>query len=76
MIETVGIHPVNSILCIAYKNTLKIYHVLYNEVKILKDILISHCKEIGFNKSGSLMYAKISGKQGSKIYLYNVLNNY
>lgn len=22
------------------------------------------------------MYAKISGKQGSKIYLYNVLNNY
>lgn len=74
--ETIGIHPVSSIIAIAFKNTIKIYHVLYNELKVIKEILISHTKEVGFNRSGSIMYAKISGKQGSKIYLYNTLNNY
>jgi hypothetical protein len=75
-VETIGIHPVNSILGIAFKNTLKLYHVMYSELKVIKEILISHCKEVGFNKSGSIMYAKVSGKQGSKIYLYNALSNY
>jgi hypothetical protein len=75
-VETIGIHPVLSIIGVAFKNAVKVYQVLYNELKVVKEILISHCREVGFNRSGSIMYAKVSGKQGSKVYLYNALANY
>jgi hypothetical protein len=75
-VETVGIHPVASVIGVAFRNAVRVYQVLYNELKVAKEILISHCREVGFNRSGSIMYAKVSGKQGSKIYLYNALSNY
>ena len=37
---------------------------------------VSHGREVGFSRSGNMMYVKVSGKQGGKIYLYNTINNY
>lgn len=75
-IETVGIHPNRPIIGVVFKNVIRVYIVLYNQFKVMKEIQLSHCRQLGFNKSGSIMYAKLSGKQGSKIYLYNTLNNF
>lgn len=41
---------------------------------MVKEITLAHCKGLGFNNSGSVLYAKLAGKQGSKIYLYNSNN--
>lgn len=71
-----GVHPVASVIAVAFRSSVRVYQVLYNELKVIKDILVSHCREVGFNRSGSIMYVKVSGKQGSKIYLYNTLSHY
>lgn len=63
-------------IAVAFKNSVKIYQILYNEIRVIREILVSFCKDIGFNRSGSIMFAKVGGKQGSKIYLYNAINNY
>jgi hypothetical protein len=75
-IETVGMHPNRPVVAVVFKNVIRVYFVLYNEFKVVKEIQLSHCKEVGFNNSGNVMYAKLGGKQGSKIYLYNTLVNY
>ena len=63
-------------MAVAFKNTVRIYTILYSDFKVLKELHLNHCKEIGFNNSGSMMYAKLGGKQGSKIYIYNLLSNF
>lgn len=63
-------------MALAYKKCIRIYMVLYNEFKLVKELTLAHCKVLGFNNSGSIMHAKLGGKQGSKIYLYNTQNNY
>jgi hypothetical protein len=75
-IETLGIHPAKSIVAIAFKNCLRVYLILYNDFKVLKELPLSHCKEVGFSNGGAVMHAKLGGKQGSKIYLYNLEHNY
>lgn len=69
-------HPNNNVIAVAFRNSIKIYQILYNEVRVVKEILVSFCREVGFNRSGSLMFARVGGKQGSKIYLYSAINNY
>lgn len=76
IIETAGVHPSSNVIAVAFKNSIKIYQILYNEIRGVKEILVSFCKDIGFNRSGSILFAKVGGKQGSKIYLYNAINNY
>ena len=63
-------------VAVVFRNVVRVYYVLYNEFKLVKEIQLSHCKEVGFNNTGGVMHAKLGGKQGSKIYLYNTLNNY
>ena len=63
-------------MAVAFKNTVRIYMILYSDFKVIKELNLSHCKELGFNNSGSMMHAKLGGKQGSKIYLYNVLTGF
>lgn len=74
--ETVGVHPATLVIGVAFRNVVRVYNILYSELKLIREVQVSHCKDIGFNNSGSIMYIKVSGKQGSKIYLYNTLNNY
>jgi hypothetical protein len=50
--------------------------VLYHDFKIVKELPLSNCKEIGFSSGGGIMHAKLGGKQGNKIYLYSINNNY
>ena len=72
----VGLHPTQPIIAVAFKSTVKVYLVLYNELKVTKEIQIAHCKEVGFSNSGNLFYAKVSGRQGSKLYLYTPNERY
>lgn len=44
LIETLGVHPMQPIVGVAFRSTVRVYHVLYNEFKVLKDIKMSHCK--------------------------------
>ena len=69
-------HPNRHLIGVAFKNIMRIYMVLYNDFKIVKELHLSHCKEVGFSNGGTIMHAKLGGKQGSKIYLYNILNNF
>jgi hypothetical protein len=50
--------------------------ILYSDFKVIKELHLANCKDIGFSNGGTVMHAKLGGKQGSKIYLYNTLNNY
>lgn len=44
MIETVGIHPMQQMVAVAFRSTVRVYFVLYNEFKVVKDIKMTHCK--------------------------------
>ena len=39
-----SIHPSRNIMAVAFKNTVRIYMILYSDFKVLKELNLSHCK--------------------------------
>ena len=71
-----AIHPYSEIIAIAIKSKVRIYQILYNELFHIKDILVSNCNEMFFSNSGQFLSIVVSGKNGSKCYVYKTNENY
>ncbi len=71
-VRDIAIHPNRPIIAVAFDKKVRLYYIMFNEFKILKDISCSLVKELVFNNSGSILTAIMRGKNGTKIYLYRV----
>ena len=59
-------------MAVAFDKKIKIYYILFNEFKVLKEIPCSQCSDIIFSNSGLILLAIVRGKNGTKAYLYKV----
>lgn len=71
-IRDIAIHPNRPIIAVAFDKKIRLYYIMFNEFKVLKDINCSLIKELVFNNSGSMLAAIMRGKNGTKVYLYRV----
>ena len=71
-IRALTIHPNRPMIAIAFDKKIKIYYILFNEFRVLKEISCSQCSDLIFSNSGFILLAIVKGKSGTKAYLFKI----
>lgn len=75
MLSSLAIHPFGYYLAVGFCDKLRIYHILVNELRNYKEIVLRGVCQLKFSNGGHMLAAAYS-KQKYNIHLINVYNSY
>ena len=75
MLTTMALHPLGYYLAVGFYDKLRIYHILSEEFRNYKEIVLKGVCQLKFSNGGHLLGVAYS-KQKYNIHLINIYNSY